>query len=415
MNKILLALITGAIMFATGCQSEGPEKKGNSKSEWELTRRIELTDNDKGVLTGMIDFSHQLMTKSCELSESGQFCVSPVSVSILLSMLANGAAGELHRDILEVRGSEDVEALNSMCVKLMHYLPCYQNGSSLIVANNIWVADRYSVPDAFEATLANVFNAGVDYVDFKRESTIATINNWVCNNTQGKIPVILDGNWTEYADRDMVAANSVYFKGDWSKEFPADSTRNQVFHGLTGDQEIKMMHRRLSAKFAFDDTLYMLKLDFKESNNSMYLFMPVDGREDMTMAELTSYLTQELHQHLIASAETYRVFLGMPKFSVQSQTSMRRVLDELGLSALHNADMSNMGLGQTALDIIHRTSLKVDEKGTELAAVTAVEGSTANISLADKEVYIDFDRPFLYMIVNGKTGAILMAGTVTDF
>lgn len=94
---------------------------------------------------------------------------------------------------------------------------------------------------------------------------------------------------------------------------------------------------------------------------------------------------------------------------------MDELLKAIGITKLTDADISSMGLGNIALKTLQKTSIKVDERGAKLAVVTKVEGMiSANVNHTTKEVIIDFNRPFLYMIKNGATGAILMAGSVTD-
>lgn len=411
-NKlILLIYLSIGSLFVSGCTSDDPTYGRTVKSEWELSKKIDLTRSDRQTIAGINEFSHSLMTKACEISDDGEFCVSPVSVSILLSMLANGSIGECQNQIMTALGSNDIGGLNTVCQKLLHFLPCDENRSSLAIDNNFWVANHNKVPASFVSTMDTIFNAGLDYVDFSKKSTIKSINKWVSDNTNGKISGILDGDWQSYSDTEMIGANTVYFKGDWSKQFNRDSTKFEIFHGIKEDFEVPMMHRSIGAEFAYDDEVYVLKLPFEDGRNIMYLYLPADG---YSMVELASYLTPEKQKALDDTAKKYKVILSMPKFRQESKIPLDRILYAMNLTALNSADMSPMGLGSMPLNVIHKTSIKVDERGAELAAVSAIEGSIANISISDNQVIIDFDSPFIYMIKNESTGAVLMAGAVTD-
>lgn len=400
-----LLFLSGSIIG--GC-SESPE---NNKGDWKLSKRIDITRSDKEALEGINEFSYKLMSKACEISDDGQFCVSPISVSMLLSMLANGSGGECHDQIMEALGSDDISTLNTTCEKLMHFLPCDENGSSLAINNKFWIAQHNKVSNSFKSTMKGKFNADVDCVDFGKKSTVQNINKWVYETTYGKITNLLDYDWEAYVDTEMIGANTVYFKGDWEKEFSPENTVKETFHGINGDVTVPMMHNQLSALFAYDSNLAVVRLEFEDARNFMDLYLPL---EEMPVSEISRYLTPLKQKELQDSLERYKVTLSMPSFKYESETPLSQILDQLELSALKNADMSPMGLDIIPLNAIHKTSIKVDEKGAELAAVSAVEGSLLNINVSKKEVAIDFDRPFFYLIKNGATDVILMAGAITD-
>lgn len=409
-RKALLSIVSCACLL-TGCTSDEPSSN-KYKAKWQMSEYIELTRSDKEAMDGINEFSHQLMTKASEIAGDEQFNVSPVSISILLGMLANGSAGELHSQIMAALGSDDVSALNSVCEKLMHYLPCDENGSSLAIENNIWVAKHNKVSSSFVSTMRNVFNAGVEKVDFRKESTVNKINKWVSQSTNGKIPTVLDNSWENYKDMEMIGVNTVYFKGDWAHYFNPDNTKLETFHTIKEDITVPMMHNRLVADFAYDDMVDVVYIPFENSHNYMYLYLPTEG---MLLSQLTEYLTPSKQKELREKSTDYRIVMSMPSFRDESNITLDELLKAVGITKLTDADMSPMGLGNIGLKTLQKSSIKVDETGAELAVVTEVEEMvTANLNPTTKEVTIDFNRPFLYMIKNPATDAILIAGTVTD-
>lgn len=409
-RKALLSMVSCACLLA-GCTSDEPSSN-KYKAKWQMSEYIELTRSDKEAMEGINEFSHQLMTKASEIAGDEQFNVSPVSVSILLGMLANGSAGELQDQIMSALRSDDVSALNSVFEKLMRYLPYDENGSSIAIDNNFWVAKHNKVSSSFASTMRDVFNAGVEKVDFSKESTVSKINKWVSQSTNGKIPSVLDNSWEYYKEMEMIGASTVYFKGDWEHYFYRDSTKLETFHATREDIKVPMMYNHLVTDFAYDDMVDAVYLPFEDCHNYMHLYLPKEG---MSISQLIEYLTPAKQEELIANSSDYRVTMTMPSFRNESKITLDQLLNAVGITTLSDADMSPMGLGNIGLKTLQKTSIKVDETGAELAVVTEVEGMcTANINDTTREVIIDFNRPFLYMIKNPATDAILIAGSVTD-
>lgn len=399
-----------ACLMAMGC-ANSLDNDNSFKSDWQLTDHIELTPTDRSVLDGIDDFSYRLMVKASELSESGDFCVSPVSVSVLLSMLANATAGDCRAQILSALGQEDIVMLNATSKKLMQHLPCEEGGSSLAVANRFWVADRYSVPMEFSEAVGNTFNAQVDLVDFNKPSTVPSINKWVYDNTFGKISGILEGDWSEYVATDMISANTVYFKGNWAKKFNREKTVQGTFISPKGMREVDMMHGQMVLVYYVNDFVEAIDLGFDGGKNKMTLFLPKEG---MDIVDALSNLSSDERAKLRKSAELCDVSLSMPYFSYEADVRLQEILNDMGLTGLKSADLSPMNLGVSHLMPLHKTTIRVDEDGAELAAVSAVVGETVNVVPDRRKISMDFNRPFLYMIQNYATGAILMAGAVED-
>lgn len=410
MNKLKFFVLTSSIVLTmSGCSSDDSDLNHNGLN---LTDNIELTRGEKQAVEGFSEFSYKLMTEATALSDNGEFCISPVSLSITLSMLANASSGECRNQILNALGSENIDELNSLCRKLMQYLPCDTKGSSLAIGNRFWVDKRYKVPSDFKKTISNYFNAGVESVDFNKSSTVSKINKWVYDSTHGKITGILDGDWESYRDLGVITANTVYFKGDWAEEFNRSRTNSAIFHGSFGDVEVSMMHQTLNAAYLDNENIEGIRLYFEGDTNYMDLFILKEGTE---IRDLIDYVKPFINRDLESSYEYCTVTLSMPSFKKTfEENEINKILDRIGISELDNADLSPMGLSTTHLSIRHKTSLKIDEEGAELAAVTAVEGDMANSPDEYKKVTLDFDRPFVYIIRNRKTDAILLTGAVTD-
>lgn len=419
MIKKFFTLMLAPLLLAACTSENDPETGVNHEDgqqgespEWMLTTRLELTSEEEGDMKVLNEFGHRFMAEAQAASADGEFCVSPLSVSVYLGMLANATAGDVHNEIIKTIGIDDMEGFNSLNEKLMHYLPCDDNGSSIAIANRFWVKDEFRVPDAFGTLVSNVFNAGVEYVDFTDSSTVPSINRWVSDRTGGKIPTLLDGDWKKYVALNMASANTVYFKGDWQSVFDPEDSFKAQFRGTAGNSDVRMMRKTLPAGYAENGNVRMVTLDFTGSANAMELYLPAEGTD---ISGLASLLTAKTCAELRGSVRTHEVALTLPSFEKSAETDLPKILGEMGVKSLENADFSPMGLGVIPTKLIHKTSVKIDERGAELAAVTGSFDVVSPPETPDyPKVRMDFDRPFLYIVRNIKTGAILMAGAVTE-
>lgn len=407
----VLSLSIGTILLNSCAADEGGNVKGGVPDK-DLITRIQLNDPERDVINSLDGFNHQLMQEMASRSEDGEFCVSPISVSISLAMLANSSNGTCQNQLLNALGTDDLSSLNSLNQKLMQYLPNDANGSSINIANNIWISNKYHATEAYTNVMRKWYYAGIDYIDFSKKSSTSKINNWVANNTNGKISDFLDGASFDPDQIEMICGNAVYFKGDWYCKFPKSDTKPEIFHSPSGDKTVDMMHSKQRMYHSYNDILQVIALEFEDSKNEMYVFLPDPGVE---IAECLAILTPEEFLRLRRTAKDYKVTLSIPKFEVQSKCDLDNILAGMGIDCLGNVDLSPMGIGERTVKVLNQSSLKIDEDGAELAAFTAATGLDSFNPPADTdELTVNVDRPFIYIIRNSATGATLMAGAVTN-
>lgn len=118
----VLSLSIGTILLNSCAADEGGNVKGGVPDK-DLITRIQLNDPERDVINSLDGFNHQLMQEMASRSEDGEFCVSPISVSISLAMLANSSNGTCQNQLLNALGTDDLSSLNSLNQKLMQYLP----------------------------------------------------------------------------------------------------------------------------------------------------------------------------------------------------------------------------------------------------------------------------------------------------
>lgn len=399
-----------SLSLMSGCTSDEEPKFSNGNPNWELKSSISLTRSEEEAVDNFNEFGYNLMNEAFKESSDGEFCISPVSLSIYLSMLANASTGTCHDQIMQALGADNIDNLNSLCRKLMQYLPNDDNESSLAINNHFWVAKHNKAPKDFTSIMNNYFNCGVDYVDFNKRETVDHINKWVSDCTKGNIPGIMFKDWEYYREREMVNANTVYFKGDWDHQFYKGNTKSGIFHSPNGDVDADMMHTTLDTEYFENESVKFIRLSFEGYSNVMDLYLPAESSD---LSDLIKNLTPSMIDEIYNSSEYCTVSLSMPKFKKYFGSNVNTLLNSIGITSLEKVDLSPMGLRELPQFLIHNTSIKVDEDGAEMAAVTANVGETAPGPNDYRKVSLDLNHPFLYMIRNEKTNATLMVGTLT--
>lgn len=411
MKKIMIIGAVGALLM-TSCSSDEPN--GNSansgKNKWEYTTTLSLNADENLALEALDNFNYELTNNYAEAIKDDNFAVSPISVSICMSMLANASDGETRAQLLSLLNSNDLATLNSLNSKLMHYLPAEKEGVCLDINNRYWVAKRWKATKETTAALKNNFNAEIEYVDFTKETTVPAINNWINEKTKGLIDKLLDAPWDAYIAFDMVTANTIYFKGDWSSKFDKSKTDKQTFHGLDCDKQVDMMHKKSELYHAKTDQFEMVSLPYKGGESRMEIYLPTEG---LSIRELVRLLTPEVVADAREKKYIKEVTLSMPRFSCENNSYITDILNAMGLQT-GRPDFTPLGiLEKGPMTIVHKTSVKIDEDGTELAAVTGSGMSSAPGPFEYEKVTMTLDRPFLYRVTDNH-GTLLLVGSVVN-
>lgn len=420
MKKIFYLVAAGVIALCTACSSENepviepkpdpvkPDKPTTDDEPVEASY-LHLSQPEKSVVDGLTAFSDKLIDMSAEYTDKEEFNVSPLSVSMYLDLLANSCQGDTRSGILAALGLSDIDALNGVCKRLLDYLPSDGTGAKMHIANHIWVSQRYTVPATFKSRIAAVFGDVVESVDFTQPTTVPAINKWVSDNTNGLIPEMFGGDWKQYVSTRIAKANAVYFMGKWMQEFDPSETTRQVFHATQTDAQVDMMHRTAMLVYAKNDVAEKVVLDFTGQVNSLEIYLPVSNTPAKGIPAL---INSEVRNSMAGTIS--EVALSLPRFSVTSDLGLNSVLSALGIT-LDGVDLSPVGINERLpMDVKQKTVMKVDEKGAELAALTSSIATSPGDEPTIKKVTMTVDRPFMYIVRNNETKAILMAGVVAN-
>jgi hypothetical protein len=231
-----------------------------------------------------VSFGISLFEQLAAADPDGNVIVSPVSAGLALSMVANGAeGGSLASMLAALGGAPDVAALNRGNQALMEAMR--SDDLELAVANSLWArAGVPFLPSYLNAT-RDSYAARVEALDFDDPAAAARINDWVSENTRGRITEMVEPPLP--GDLVLYLANAVYFKGDWKDQFLTAATRERTFHAPSGPRQHPLMHRTGSFRYLQGDGFSAARLPYEGDRFAMYLLLPDSGR---SLADLRAKL-----------------------------------------------------------------------------------------------------------------------------
>jgi len=348
-------------------------------------------------------------------TEGENTLISPLSVLLCLSMCANGAEGDTLQAFLDtLGGGVTLEELNANCASLVEDYLNLEGSTQCNIAGSLWLDEQLLQADEdFLARCAAAYRAGVYQADLSAQQTVKQVNQWVKEQTQEMIDGILDKPLSE--DAALMLVNALYLKNAWQREFdPRDTWEEGQFYPASGETQTcsYLCNGTRTERYFATELGRGVVLPYDDGRLGFLALLPEDG-------DLTACLEQwdgGTLPGLLAAAEDTRLLLRMPKFEAEWGGGLTDALAALGLDVAFDpaqADFSGMGQAVQPLflsSVLHKTRIKVNEKGTEAAAVTAAIMECAAAAPMEEPEKLILDRPFLYGIVDLERGVPLFLG-----
>lgn len=375
---------------------------------------IEISQKAQEILSASNQFGFEILQKAFEESGDNNLMISPLSITQALSMTYNGANGETKtafENVLHYEGQTTAE-VNQAALDLTTALLEVDPKVDIKIANSIWYRQGFSVEQDFINANQTYYNAEVSELDFSNPASKDIINNWVDEKTNHKIDKIVDNI---NADDIMFLINAIYFKGAWKAEFDKNDTEEKPFYLADGStKNVAMMKIENDFSVYFEPDYSAIDLPYGQGNYSMVVLLPND---DSSLNELINQLDNEEWNTLMQSmGEPSAWNLELPKFKFEYENTLNNELIDLGLGVAFSdlADFTriNKNGGLKISRVKHKTFVEVNEEGTEAAAVTSVVMELTSVGPNTNTFIID--HPFLFVIKEKYTNAILFIGTVTD-
>jgi serpin B len=402
---IIPSLLLCSLIIAISCEKNDPDPANREPSKIDLTKKsAELIEADQ-------QFAFELFKEVYALSDAENVMISSLSTSYALGMTFNGASGttkDAFRDVLHFGDLTDQE-VNESYKELMSQLVTLDKEVQFSIANSIWYKLGYNVLEDFISTNQEYFDAAVEELDFSDPQAVDIINGWIEEKTNDKIKDMLDFIPSNAV---MYLINAIYFNANWKYQFdPEDTYSGDFMLKEGGTHRTDFMQVEGTFNYTNQEDFTAVELPYGDSAFSMVVLLPKPG---ISAADIVEEMDAESWNSWFEFSYPNNVLVELSKFKYGFKSLLNDPLINLGMGIAFTdaADFSNItpGGGIFISRVIHQTFIDVNEEGTEAAAATIVE--MIESSAGGGPTLFRADRPFLYLIKENSTGALLFMGKV---
>lgn len=368
---------------------------------------------EENLLSSSQSFGLNLFKRITESQRDSNVFLSPLSISTVLSMALNGAKGTTYDEMLSTlqMNGLSLDEINSSSKSLRELLTSLDPRVIFTIANSVWYREDLTFQADFLQRMTEYYNAQVEGRDFGDPATIDEVNNWVKTNTNEMIEKVIDEIDPAVV---MFLINALYFNGTWQKEFNSENTIDYLFQTSNGNQvDCKMMIQDETYNYFETDQFQAVDLPYGDGHYSMSVFLP---KSDYDLPSLYTQLTNENWNAWINRFSENEIRLMMPKFESEYGIELKDILIAMGMPTAFTggADFTNLFApgGIFIGSVLHKTAIKVNEEGTEAAAVTVI--TFERTSTGDEVPVMQINRPFFYVIRENSTDTVLFIGQIVN-
>ena len=392
-----------ALALVVACDKIDSEKTNPYKA-------LDLTTKSAEYVQKGNSFAFEFIDRIDE-STKVNYIISPLSMQFLLGMVLDGAQTQTADEICTVLGygAGEKADVDKYSLSMLEQLPNLDKKTKLNIANALFADKGFPVLDSYKTNVSKYYKAEIANLDFSKSAdALKTINGWASRNTNKMIPSVLDDIST---DIPVYLMNALYFKGVWKNQFSKKSTSEETFTDEAGNaSKVKMM--KMSDKtFAYteNDVFQAVSMPYGNGAYSMIAVLPRTGYK---VADVIDFLKKTSWQDFRSNMFYPKVDLWFPRFETKYHIKLNDILSAMGMPSAFspaNADFSALSSIPLYLYFVQQDAIiKVDEEGTEAAAVSVA--AFGKMAAGGPEFTFHADHPFLYLITESSTGAILFAG-----
>jgi serpin B len=431
MKSLLLttALIFAAVPLPVNAQSAAQEVDDEQVDPADAFVPATIDADGKRIVKGLNHFGGEIYSKM--KGGKGDIAISPASISTAFGLAYAGAQGKTADDIAAtLHYPTDIADFHKSYGQLLETMQLSAKGRTMAVNNAIWLQHGLPVRDEYLALVGRNYGAGLNRVDYVGEPNAARkkINHWVESKTNDKIKNLLGETDIQKFTR-SVLINTIYFKADWADPFDKAATKVEPFELSSGQKiDLPLMRQRNSYSYAEQDGVQMLAMGYRGGETEMVILLPKAGR----LAAMEKKIT---HRGFAPWLKPLResdgcdTIVTLPKFKIEKRyEDVKDTLKAMGMeqpfeddadfSAMKPVNLSSSDPNDWNLKIskvIHQVFVEVEEKGTEAAAATAIGMVvvTGSSRKPPPPKIFRADHPFLFLIRDHRTDAILFVGRFT--
>lgn len=391
------------ILFLTGCGTSSSPDFGAAEFKKDDYKMITEANNR---------FAFDLLNELATNKEEPNIFFSPFSIHSALSMTYNGAEGDTQKEMAEVLhvNSYQQADINRAYASFLNRTLERDYDATLNIGNSLWLKQGYPFLEDFVTKTEDYYLAKVSEMDFSDPKTANVINRWVKQKTNGKIEEMI-----ENIEANTVAylINAIYFYGEWEHSFDKQQTFEDAFYGRGNNPKQQAFMRQANPfNYYENEEMQAIDLPYKDNELSMIVMMPKEGA---SLDNFYQQLTFEHWTNWVSQFNRQVVSITLPKFKMDYSTNLNDPLINLGMPSAFssNADFSKMVKnGGVCIDeVLHKSYIEVNEKGTEAAAATSVEMKEAASPVMK---IMNVNRPFFFVIKENESGIILFMGEVNS-
>lgn len=356
-------------------------------------------------------------------TEPGNVFISPVSISAAFGLLYPGTRGNTATEIADVMGYNlptDADFASTMG-GLLDALQADRDTSKLRIANAAWVREDAKLANEYRDTIKSRMRAEISSINFSMpEVARKAINDWVLAATNDHIDNLIPSGFIDPNDTYLVLTNAVWFKADWADQFQAAKTLTDAFTGRDGKvSSVRYLTDKRDVRYVDSGNFHAVELDYASDGFAMAFLLPkdVNGLSALEASLASGGVSRTLNS--LSAAKPVLVDLKIPKVTTSVSYKLPEPLERLGLRQAFRKDANLSGLFDhgsfMVSDVVHKTFLEINEKGTEAAAATAI-GVTLTSGQMSPPKFVEFHakHPYLIVLRHKATGAILFIGRIEE-
>ncbi|OYD98247.1 proteinase inhibitor I4 serpin [Nostoc sp. 'Peltigera membranacea cyanobiont' 213] len=418
-RRYALAAASVVLFSVLGCSQVESNKSALAQSSLpqpETPLQKKTVNPDTRIVESSNKFGFKLFSEVLkdDKGENNIF-ISPSSIAIALAMTYNGASGSTQQAMaktLELQGMNLPEINSAYAAALKQLLDNQDAKVQLSIANSLWANQDVSFAPDFLKRTQDFYQAKVSNLNFKDAAASSIINNWVKENTKGKITKIVEKIEPSQV---LFLINAIYFKGNWSNEFDKSKTAQYPFY-ITPSRRKQhlMMSQEGDYRYYENEQFQAVSLPYgKDGKTSFYIFLP---KQNSNLKALYQNLSFENWEKWMTQFNKQKGFIRLPRFKTDYEVTLNDALKSLGMEEAfsNKANFSGMGKNFAISQVKHKTFVEVNEEGTEAAAATSVGIVATSLREEPEPFRMIVDRPFFCAIRNNQTGNILFMGSIIE-
>ncbi len=412
--RVAIILTMIATTVVTGCSSDSQEPAPTSPVV--LPSDLKLNSTELAMVSQSNEFAFNLFREAQDEVKSQ--VLSPISITFALGMLNNGAAGETLAQINSVLGfaNTGADSINNFCNKMLNVASTLDPLTTVKIANAIYLNQGYELQPDFVQKAKLYYDADPETRDFRDGKTMDVINQWASDHTENMIKKVLDeDSFNPYAVSYLL--NAIYFKGSWAKKFDKAMTMKEAFNHVGSTKEmtyVDMMRQTSEFEYAETDDCQALRLPYGNGSFQMTVLLP-KGQANALPKVPTAEEWHQLNNKMSATL----VDVSLPRLETDTDIDLKPIMTRLGMPDAFNekkADFRYFCKVPVCIELMKQVAkIKLDEEGTEAAAVTVIGMTFTSVGTEPMPVVFHANHPFLYVISEKQTGTVFFIGQYTGY